>query len=318
MKRTIEKVLRHESIRARPPVFVDIGASGGLPAAWRPFAPHSICVAFDADTRDFEAEAVEGGAWKKLYTLNRLVSDRAAAETSFHLTRSPHCSSALPPDNAALRPYAFAGLFELERTVSLAAIALPDALDELGIGGIDWYKTDSQGTDLRIFRALPDPLVNSVLVAQFEPGIIDAYRGEDKLHALMAFMDERPFWVAEMIVKGSQRIDAALLGQMSSVQRNHLGHFLKTAPGWAEITYLNDLGTSAPSVRTSLLAWAFATALNQHGFAHATACDGQRLGLDPLFGELAALSRNAFGRPSHYFSLLKAALRRGARAIGLK
>src|SRR3954452_12909485 len=111
MKHLVHQILSHESVQKRPPVFVDIGASGGLADEWRLFAPHSICVAFDADTRDFQVDAVEGGDWKKLYTLNRLVSDAASDALPFYLTRSPHCSSSLQPDNDALGPWAFARLF---------------------------------------------------------------------------------------------------------------------------------------------------------------------------------------------------------------
>jgi len=45
-----------------------------------------------------------------------------------------------------------------------------------------------------------------ILVADFEPGIIDAYEGEDKLHQLMAYMDKDPFWVSSMEIKGTKRI----------------------------------------------------------------------------------------------------------------
>jgi hypothetical protein len=317
MNRLIEKVLSHPSVAAQPPVFVDVGASGGLSDEWRPFAAHSICIAFDADERDFEVNEVEGADWKNLYTLNRLLSDRASKASPFHLTSSPHCSSSLAPDNEALRPWAFARKFEVERTITLPSVTLPDVLRELGLPGIDWYKTDSQGTDLRIFRALGDAVIDMVLVAAFEPGIIHAYRGEDKLHALMAFMDDRPFWVAEMIVKGSQRLDAELYDSLSDFRRNHLSHFLRTAPGWAEITYFNDFSGSLP-LRSRLLGWAFATARGQHGFAHALAREGARLALDPLFPELAAQSKAALGRPGSYGSLMAAAARRAGRAIGLK
>ncbi len=58
---------------------------------------------------------------------------------------------------------------------------------------IDGYKTDSQGTDLRIFNSLPKEIINKILLAEFEPGIIDAYQGEDKLHHLLAHMEKEPF-----------------------------------------------------------------------------------------------------------------------------
>lgn len=314
MKTLIDKVLSHSSVQAQPPVFVDVGASGGLADEWRLFAPHSICIAFDADTRDFSVDAVEGGDWKKLYTLNRLLSDKASDALPFYLTRSPHCSSSLAPDNPALQPYAFAKLFDVERTVELSSVTLPDVLAELKITEIDWYKTDSQGTDLRIFRALPDAILDRVIVAAFEPGIINAYRGEDKLHALMAFMSDRPFWVSEMIVKGSQRIGAGLLEALPERKRKHLTYFNKMAPGWAEITYFNDLAEGLP-VRSYLLAWAFATVRGQDGYAHHAAQLGAKASGDPLFAELAAYSKDAVARPLSYGKLIAGGFRKLTRRI---
>ena len=37
----------------KPPVLIDIGASGEIHPEWKLIAKHSICIAFDADTRDF-------------------------------------------------------------------------------------------------------------------------------------------------------------------------------------------------------------------------------------------------------------------------
>ena len=53
------------------------------------------------------------------------------------------------------------------------------ALSKAGVDYVDWYKSDSQGTDMSIFDSLPKNISNKILAAEFEPGIIDAYQGED-------------------------------------------------------------------------------------------------------------------------------------------
>lgn len=68
---------------------------------------------------------------------------------------------------------------------------MKDVLKSINIDYIDWFKTDTQGTDLRIFASLGDELINKILVAEFEPGIIDAYKGEDKLYKIMEFFDKK-------------------------------------------------------------------------------------------------------------------------------
>jgi hypothetical protein len=296
LRRLIEKALRHECFAEAPPVFLDIGASGALPALWRPMAPHSVCVAFDADARDFEVRSSSGSGWKALHTLNRLVAPAASAAMEFHLTDSPHCSSTLRPDAAALEPWAFHSLFRVSRTVTLPAVDLGSVLAELGLRTVDWFKCDSQGTDLRIFRSLDRRLGDRVLAADFEPGIIDAYEGEDKLHHLLAYMQDKPFWVSDMQVKGSQRIDAALLGGLSAVQRRAPGSFLRQSPGWCEISYLNTCDSSDLRLREHLLGWVFACAKDQHGFAMGLAMRARERFDSDLCAELAAFSRAQIDR----------------------
>jgi hypothetical protein len=51
-------------IAIAPPILVDIGASGSLQKQWRALAPFSICIAFDADTRDFQVRESADSEWK--------------------------------------------------------------------------------------------------------------------------------------------------------------------------------------------------------------------------------------------------------------
>jgi hypothetical protein len=296
MNALIGRVLSEQCFSAAPPVFLDIGASGALPASWTPVAPYSVCVAFDADTRDFELREAEQSGWHRLYTLNRLVAPEASPAVAFHLTRSPHCSSALPPDLAALRPWAFQPLFEVTETVKLAAVELGAVLRELKLERVDWFKCDSQGTDLRIFKSLDARITDRTLVADFEPGIIDAYQGEDKLHDVLAYMEDRPFWISDMIVKGSQRIDPATLATFGPLQRRSPGSFLRSAPGWCEISYMNECDSPDLGIRDCLLAWVFASLKGHHGFALGLATSGRERFGDRLFDELRACSCAKLGR----------------------
>jgi hypothetical protein len=316
VKSILEKVMKQPSLQERPPVLVDVGASGALPRQWKLLAPYSICVAFDADTRDFAANESESGGWKKLYLLNRLVAAKASDEVDFYLTRSPHCSSTLHPDNEALEPWAFRQLFEIERVLRLPAADLPSVLGKIGLDYIDWYKTDSQGTDLRIFDALPGDILERIIAAEFEPGIIDAYRGEDKLHKLMEYMDKRPFWVSHMNIKGSQRIDQVeLLSAFNCIQRLHIGSFLKSAPGWCEILYMNTLSSPKMSSREYLLAWVFSTINGEHGFGLHVARSGATKFNEPLFSELHNISRKSLSPATGYIKLGTNALKKIIRSL---
>lgn len=313
MKALLPRIFQHSALRDKPPVLVDVGASGALPPQWKSIARYAIGVAFDADRRDFAVSESTSKGYRKLYSVNRLLAAAPADEVAFYLTRSPHCSSSLPPDAAALAPWAFRPLFDVEKVVTMPAASVQGSLAAVGIDYVDWYKTDSQGTDLRIFDALPAATINRVLVAEFEPGIIDAYVGEDKLHGLMAYMDRKPFWVTDMKIKGSQRIEQADLAGLGALQRRDIGAFLKAAPGWCEIAYLNTFAEPGMGLREHLLGWTFATIKGEHGFALHVAQRGQRRFGDPLCGELAATSRKSLS--TDYLRLARTALGRFARAV---
>lgn len=306
MRDILQKTMRHQAIIQKPPVLIDIGASGYLPAQWKWIAPYSICVAFDADTRDFSVGESTDKGYKKLYSLNRLVAATTSSKVDFFLTRSPHCSSSLHPDSQALEPWVFHKLFDVEKSLKMPSIDLWSALDSCGIDYVDWYKTDSQGTDLRIFDALPVSVISRAIVAEFEPGIIDAYFGEDKLHQLMSYMDKKPFWISNMIVKGSQRIDQKDFDALSSLQRKYIDSVIKTAPGWCEISYLNRFDEQAMGLREYLLGWIFSSIKGEHGFALHLARQGAEKYHDPLFDDLIVASRNAL--PDDYQILLRRVL----------
>jgi len=311
MASIIHDVMTHSSLLSSPPVLVDIGASGTIHKKWNPIAKYAICIAFDADSRDFEICESENKGWRKLYSMNRLVTSESAEEMNFYLTKSPHCSSSLAPDQKALEPWAFSPLFEVDNIVKLPSVDLQSALLKVDVDYIDGYKTDSQGTDLRIFNSLPKEIINKILLAEFEPGIIDAYQGEDKLHNLLAHMEKEPFWISNMEIKGSQRINNLDLKSLNYFQQRSIESFLKMAPGWCEISYLNKMEQSEMTLREYFLAWVFASLNAEHGFALFVANKGYELFGDKLLLKLQNKSIKELS--SGYFHLSFKLLKRIAR-----
>jgi hypothetical protein len=309
MKTIIDKIFDQKIFQEKPPVLIDIGASGEVYSAWKAIAKYSICIAFDADTRDFEVLEKNDRGYKKLFMINRVVTAKAQNDTDFYLTHSPHCSSGLEPDTERLKPWAFRSLFDVEKKVKLPSITLDEALSRCGVGYVDWYKTDSQGTDLRLFDSLSPEMRNQIIAAEFEPGILDAYKHEDKLFSLMLYMDELPFWVADMHLKGSQRIDESDLARLSKFKKRFLKFFLRTPPGWCEITYLNKLQIE-PSERDLLLGWVISSIKQEHGFAMNLASHGIRTTSNDLFNIMYKTSSAALGGIKGYYKFVTFAINR--------
>ena len=159
----IDEILSQPALKEKPPVFIDVGASGEIHPIWNDVAKYAVCIAFDADTRKFSIEEKHHEGYRKLYLINKIVT-ADGGECDFYLTKSPYCSSVLEPDKHALEDWYYSDLFTVERTMKLESTTLQQALDHTGIDYVDWFKTDSQGTDLRILKSLADKLVNRMIL----------------------------------------------------------------------------------------------------------------------------------------------------------
>ncbi len=267
MKKLIKKILGSEIFIEKPPVLIDIGASGKLKKEWKELSEYSIGIAFDADERDFQYIDKEQQRWKKLVAFNCLVTDDHPGEKDFYLTAFPYCSSLLPPLEESLQQYAFSPLFKVVETRKVTTITLTEALNKEGINYVDWFKTDSQGIDLRLFKSLGE-ISEKVLIAEFEPGLIDAYQGEDKLSDLLLFMENKHFWIGEMDVRGSQRISLQTLkDKLKPFQQKQVRYFIKSSPGWVSVSFYNNLPDRLHfGQRDILLLCVFSLIRKQYGF----------------------------------------------------
>lgn len=252
----VNQLLSTEYFINKPPLLIDIGASGEIYSKWQKIAHHCICVAFDADTREFNATVDENQGYKKLYKINRIVTADSVETKKFYLTKSPYCSSTLNPDIHHLQDWDFKSLFKVEETVELPAIQLNRALEAIGFDYIDWFKVDSQGTDLDIYLSLPTEIRRNILAADFEPGIIDAYLGEDKLYQVQKAIEAEGMWFSSFVVKGTKRINEKYAD---------INSHLRNSPCWAELTVLKK--DEIDDIRSLLLLIVFSLIEDQWGYA---------------------------------------------------
>jgi hypothetical protein len=290
----IDKVLSREEFVNHPPVLVDVGASGEVHSKWKKIARYSLCISFDADEREIGYLVRESKTYRKQYVYNCIVAEKKSESSDFYLTKSPFCSSALEPDVERLSDYAFVEKFEIERKVKLKTIDLPSVFNELKISKIDWFKTDSQGTDLRLFQSIGKEMIDKVIVAEFEPGFIDAYKGEDKLYMLLAYMDDKNFWIANINVLGSQRINRnTKYKKIKFIPNRLLKAVIRDSPGWAEIVFFNSFKQeNLFDKRDYLLSWVFAVIQKQYGFALDIALKGKEMFNDPIFPKMENFAFN--------------------------
>jgi FkbM family methyltransferase len=254
------------------PVLIDIGASGAPPRIWDEIAQESIYVAFDPDLRDIHE--VPNGRFYRAITVNEAVTDSETGEVRFYLTSSPYCSSTLKPDQESLANFLYSDLFSVEREVSVRAATLNAILDRLSLDRIDWFKTDSQGTDLRIFNSIREAVRSRVLAIDIEPGLLNAYVGEDLFADVQRELVGKGFWLSDLKVCGTLRMTqqafADVLSAMPEVDRRSLERNLKKTPGWCEARYLRAIQSLIPGrydERDFVLLWIFSVMDLQFGFA---------------------------------------------------
>ena len=276
----IDRIMRSEYFRDLPPVLIDIGASGGIHSKWKYIAKYAHCIAFDADDREFQISEDINKDYKKITKINRIVTTLPSANANFYLTQSPFCSSLLEPDAEKLQPWLFKPLFEVKEITSLPAVTLSETLQSAGISYIDWFKVDTQGTDLRIYQSLPEEIRKTVLFAEFEPGILDAYKEEDKLYSVMQEMHSQGFWLSSMNIKGTQRLQNNYADQIGSFLSERI---IRTSPGWAELSYFRN--PEGLSRRNLLLMIVFALLEQQYGYALELADIGRKQFQDSLLDE---------------------------------
>ncbi len=141
----------------------------------------------------------------------------------------------------------------------------------MNINYIDWFKTDSQGTGLRIFESINSKISDNIIVAEFEPSIINAYKGEDLLYSIMKYMNNKNFWMSDMLVRGSQRIEQGNFKNEFNIFQNKIFRFadlLMSSPGWVEVSYFNTYESdNLINKRDLLLSCAIAITKKQYGFA---------------------------------------------------
>lgn len=252
------------------PILVDLGASGDPPEVWADIARRSVYIGFDPDQRDLDSG--EDGVFSERHIVPRAVTAADADTVTFYLTKFPYCSSTLQPDDDFLYGYLMAPWFEVESTSVAPATTLGDAIASLGIDRIDWFKADTQGTDLRIFMSLSETMREGVLAVDVEPGLVSVYRGEDCFAETHDSLSAQGFWLSRMVVKGSVRMtedSRRELGCIESISETEASDpRIRESPVWCEARYLRTVsGLDGRPEEDWVLAWVFAMLDDQPGFA---------------------------------------------------
>lgn len=265
------------------PVLIDVGASGTTPEIWNSIAQRSIYVGFDPDLR--EIQELSGELFHRSVIVNEAItSEEGSEEVLFYLTKSPYCSSVLKPESKSLDNFIFSELFVVERETKVRATTLNSIKERLSLTGVDWLKTDSQGTDLRIFNSLSNDIRSQVLAVDIEPGLIDAYLGEDLFVDAHKSLVKQGFWLSTLNVCGEVRLKKSTVHRLETIDNEVnwelINSYHKKTPGWCEARYFRTIDWLTQgkfTQREYILLWVFSILDNQLGFAIELAFEYDRI-----------------------------------------
>ena len=130
-------------------------------------------------------------------------------------------------------------------------------------------------------------LASRVLIYDLEPGIIDAYEGEDKLYDVLKYFNKNNFFAIEANIKGSHRINLdSIKDKLTDEMIKNISGVLPQTPDWCEVCFFNSFEITNLPVRSYLLGWIFATIKKQHGLAFEIADKANKKFKDAIFSKM--------------------------------
>lgn len=250
------------------PTLLDIGASAGAPAQWQLFASISHYIGFDPDARDFADGDTSNSSnrFKRSSIIPKAISTEPRESIHFNLTESPYCSSVLEPDQEGIQDYYFANYLNVVQRVEAPAVTLDRALADLNVPRLDWLKSDTQGTDIRLYKSIGAPWRGSILAVDIEALTMPHYHEQDTLGDTHATLTAEGFICARLGANGmppASRDTVRSLYPALSDRRaaKHAERVLHTGVGWLDLRYLRHpahLVESGGTPDQLALLWAFA------------------------------------------------------------
>jgi hypothetical protein len=127
-------------------------------------------------------------------------------------------------------------------------------------------------------------VISRVLAIDVEPGLIDAYVGEDLFVDAHKGLTGRGFWLSNLEVCGTVRMRSATVKEINAKNKDLDGPLIertvRRTPGWVEARYLRTIKSLVQAnagKREFALLWSFALIDNQPGFAIDLALEYERI-----------------------------------------
>jgi FkbM family methyltransferase len=155
---------------------VDIGASGGLEARWRPVARFITPFFFEPDDRALKNLARDSGCENpKIFPFALTETDGVV---KLHLCAKQTVSSVFKPNIPFLKHFPDVERFEITGEVEVPARTLDSCLSPDERLSVDFFKIDAQGCELRALQGASQTLATPVIGLEIEVEFQELYAGQ--------------------------------------------------------------------------------------------------------------------------------------------
>ncbi len=189
---------RQRGSASEAPVYLDIGARGGLPPRWQWVQQAGLIRPAFVEADPEEADRLRTSLPDAL-VLSHALGDIDGEDALLHVTREPGRSSVLEPDMDVLAPFG-AEPWSVARTVPITLRRF-DRVWPSGWPVPAMVKVDVQGFELRVLQGFGD-LLDEVCCVELETVISPLYHGQPSLVEVTAFMRSRGFGLVRLASMG--------------------------------------------------------------------------------------------------------------------
>jgi hypothetical protein len=261
-----------EALQGLNPVLMEVGASERPAEHWDTIAPWSSYLGIGAAAPS--ASARDAARYAKVTFCRAMVSpDGETVCSRFYEAADPIYSSLQRIDSQVIADHCSLRDVRVIKSSTAETIALRTLLDREAISRVDWFKTNLNGIDSRLYESLPDKVRESLLAVDTVLDFLPLYIDQDNTLAHHQEFLRQGFWLSSMLTCGGVRmhIDSAqelerrgVADPIALVTRRH-----RIAPGWSFARYfrtVQHMETQSCSSRDYVVLWCFALLDRQFGF----------------------------------------------------
>jgi hypothetical protein len=267
------------------PILMEVGATARPEENWDEIAPWSTYCGFGPALQILDTP--ELARYHNRVVFNEIVvPDADAGAAPFYETKDPIFSSLLEPDSEAIANHCDLRDVVVEKISQVRTAAISELLSRASISRIDWFKTNINGADARLYDSLAASVRSRLLAVETVLDFVPLYRQQDKTLLSHPKLLQQGFWLSRLTNWGGVRMRAESAAELQKrgipdpyalLSRHH-----RRSPGWSFARYfrtLESLEQGEFSARDYCVLWSFAWLDGQLGF-----CTDLALGYQKRFG----------------------------------